>query len=300
MLRSKVLTAALFLAGTAITPTWAQAATGYVLGDTDVFAGPDEDYPVVDSLDDGQPVYIHGCLQDWSWCDVSYEDDRGWVYGEDIVADYHGGREAIINIAPYIGIGILAFSFDSYWDAHYRGRYFYAERPRWHSFAVEHPHEHSGGHRPHGRPPGFHGGDRDNDRRDNDRHDNDRRDNVRHDNDHNDRNWNGNPRGNDRANDHWRSQEQYREQPNVHEHQQGTPPRVFPPQVPRNESHQRNAPEHHEFPHAAPAQMPHPQAAPSPQERPHPQQQSHPQAQPQQQHEQRGRNEGRHDHDEHP
>jgi hypothetical protein len=32
---------------------------------------------------------------------------------------------------PYMGLGILAFSFGAYWDDHYRGRPFYADRGRW-------------------------------------------------------------------------------------------------------------------------------------------------------------------------
>ncbi|TAL04649.1 MAG: hypothetical protein EPO08_00780 [Rhodospirillaceae bacterium] len=156
----KSLTIAALMAGTALfLPQAANAAPGYVVGATEMHAGPDYDYPTIRIIHDGRGVYINGCLDDWSWCDVSFHEDRGWVAGENLVADYDGGREGIIDIAPMLGIGILAFSFDAYWDRYYRGRPFYSDRGRWESYSFEHHRDNWGPRpeRPHGHDDGrFH------------------------------------------------------------------------------------------------------------------------------------------------
>jgi len=111
---------------------WGQRTfTGYMLRQSWLRAGPDYDYPSLRRLSRNTQVSVYGCLRDWSWCDVSYRRDRGWVPGRDIAASYQGRRRSINTIAPYLGIGILSFSFGIYWDDHYRDRTFYRERDRW-------------------------------------------------------------------------------------------------------------------------------------------------------------------------
>lgn len=105
--------------------------TGYMLRRSWMRAGPDHDYPALRRLASGTQVSVHGCLRDWSWCDVSYRRDRGWVPGRDVAVSYQGRRRSINTIAPYAGIVILSFSFGSYWDNYYRDRTFYRERDRW-------------------------------------------------------------------------------------------------------------------------------------------------------------------------
>lgn len=193
----KSVAAAVFIAGAAFLPGAAQAATGYTVDRVEMRAGPDYDYPTVRVIGDNRRVDIYGCLSDWSFCDVGYRSDRGWIEGDAIVVDYRSRRTRIVDAAPYIGIGVLSFSFGSYWDNYYRGRPFYNERGRW----ERHYHDH---YRSNWGPrPGWNGHDRrdndrhnwnDRDRRDNDRRDNDRRDNDRRDNrpGANDRNDNDN------------------------------------------------------------------------------------------------------------
>ncbi|MEN3950235.1 hypothetical protein [Iodidimonas sp. SYSU 1G8] len=179
----KCVAAAVLVAGAAFLPGAANAANGFTVERTELRAGPDYDYPTVRVIRDGRNVDIYGCLRDWSWCDVGYRSDRGWVAGEDLVVDYRGRRQGIVTAAPYLGIGVLSFSFGNYWDNYYRGRPFYSERNRW----ERHYHDH---YRPNWgpRPDRRDWNDRDRrdgrdwndrDRRDNDRGDNDRRDNDR-------------------------------------------------------------------------------------------------------------------------
>ena len=131
----KSLTVAALMAGTAFLPHAANAAPAYVVETTEMHAGPDFDYPTVRVIHDGREVFINGCLDDWSWCDVSFHEDRGWVAGDDLAADYNGGRAGLVSVGPLLGIGVLAFSFDDYWDRYYRGRPFYAQRSRWQSYS---------------------------------------------------------------------------------------------------------------------------------------------------------------------
>lgn len=110
------------------TPAMARTHSAWTVRTTMMRAGPDYDYPAVQRIGRNARVGIYGCLNDWSWCDVGYRDDRGWVAGRDLAADYRGRRQ---GISSYLGIGILTFIFDNYWDNHYRGRTFYNERSRW-------------------------------------------------------------------------------------------------------------------------------------------------------------------------
>jgi uncharacterized protein YraI len=110
-------------------PALAQRATaGYAVRATTLRAGPDYDYPAVRRVARNVRVDVYGCLRDRSWCDAGYRSDRGWIPGRDLVVDYRGRRSAV---SSYPGIFVLSFIFGSYWDSHYRGRSFYAERPRW-------------------------------------------------------------------------------------------------------------------------------------------------------------------------
>lgn len=104
---------------------------GYMLRRSWMRAGPDYGYPAVRRINRNVQVTVYGCLRDWSWCDIGYQRDRGWVPGRDLAATYQGHRRSIESVAPYLGIGILSFAFRVYWDDHYRDRSFYRERDRW-------------------------------------------------------------------------------------------------------------------------------------------------------------------------
>lgn len=104
---------------------------GVMLRRSWLYAGPDWSYPRAGLVYPQTSVTIVGCLRDWSWCDVISRNNRGWVAGRDIAANWRGRRQSINLIAPYLGIGILSFVFQSYWNEHYRRQPFYRERDRW-------------------------------------------------------------------------------------------------------------------------------------------------------------------------
>src|SRR6185437_2171977 len=130
----------------------ASAQDAYTSRPVNVRAGPDREYPLVARLDAGAPLDVHGCLEDWSWCDVSFEDSRGWVYAGGVSFVYQGGRVPLYSYGPRLGLPIITFSLRTYWGDYYRGRPWYAQRDTW-SHRTFPPHARPS-ERPHaGRPP---------------------------------------------------------------------------------------------------------------------------------------------------
>lgn len=129
-MRSIITLAALVAAALPLAPASAQSMRGYVSGPTRLYSGPLRDYPSVRILRRGTMVSVQGCLRDWTWCDVVYGRDRGWVAGNALRITYQGRRR---GLAGNMGIGVTTFSFGTYWDNHYQGRRFYGQRQRWQS-----------------------------------------------------------------------------------------------------------------------------------------------------------------------
>ncbi len=109
----------------------AGAQDAYTSRPMNVRAGPNRDYPLVAQLDAGAPLDVHGCLNDWSWCDVSFEDSRGWIYAGGVSFVYQGGQVPLYSYGPRLGLPILTFSLMTYWGDYYAGRPFYAQRNDW-------------------------------------------------------------------------------------------------------------------------------------------------------------------------
>jgi uncharacterized protein YraI len=127
--------------------TAAHAQNAVTTHPVDVYAGPDDSYPNVARLDADAPVQVMGCLDDWSWCDVTFEDNRGWLYAPDITYDYQGGYVPLYTYAPSLGIPVVQFTIGDYWERYYHGRPWYAQRDEW---AQRGPPYHQ---RPRGPPP---------------------------------------------------------------------------------------------------------------------------------------------------
>ena len=109
----------------------AGAQDAYTSRPMNLRAGPNREYPVVAQLDEGAPLDVHGCLDDWSWCDVSFEDDRGWIYAGGVSFVYEGQRVPLYSYGPHLGLPVITFSLMTYWGSYYRGRPWYAQRDTW-------------------------------------------------------------------------------------------------------------------------------------------------------------------------
>jgi len=141
----KLLTVALASVLLAI-PIATSAQDAFTTRSVNVRAGPDTSYPAIATLGGGAPVQVMGCLDDWSWCDVGFEDNRGWVYAPYLSYVYQGARVPFYTYAPSFGIPIIGFSVGSYWDRYYRGRPWYGRRDYWERREPQHA-------RPSGPPP---------------------------------------------------------------------------------------------------------------------------------------------------
>jgi uncharacterized protein YraI len=113
----------------AITPAF--AADGYVTGNVNLRAGPDTSYPSVVMLPAGTEVAISGCVDGWSWCDVTAGNDRGWMAGSFLQEEYQGRRVLVPEYGVRIGIPVVSFVFGTYWDDNYRNRSWYGNRQHW-------------------------------------------------------------------------------------------------------------------------------------------------------------------------
>jgi uncharacterized protein YraI len=116
----------------ALAPTAdAQATSAYVTTQLNLRTGPDTAYPPVVVLPPGAEVTVYGCLGGWSWCDVSWGPNRGWVAGSYLAAAEGSTRVPFMSYAPRRGIPIISFLLSNYWDRYYRGRSWYANRQQW-------------------------------------------------------------------------------------------------------------------------------------------------------------------------
>lgn len=129
----------------------AGAQNAYTSRPMNVRAGPNREYPLVAQLGPGAPLDVHGCLSDWSWCDASFDGNRGWIYSGGLSFVYQGERVPLYSYGPSLGLPIIAFSLLSYWNDYYTGRPWYAQRNVWAHRSLP-PHMRPPG-RPHAGPP---------------------------------------------------------------------------------------------------------------------------------------------------
>jgi len=119
------------------TPLLARAVEGWVVDDISLQAGPDPAYPSIIELTAGTPVWVEGCIDGFTWCDVAVGPDRGWVPGTFLAEEYGGEPVVIIDYGPRIGIPVVSFSLNVYWEKYYHSRPFYAQREQWVSRSIQ-------------------------------------------------------------------------------------------------------------------------------------------------------------------
>jgi uncharacterized protein YraI len=125
-----LMIALLTLTGMALAEA-AAAANAYTQGIVHLRAGPSTEYPIVASIPPTSLLQVNGCLDDYTWCDVDWEGNRGWVYGDYLYYDYQDRRVPVLQFGASLGIGIVSFSLADYWGRYYVGRPWYARRNYW-------------------------------------------------------------------------------------------------------------------------------------------------------------------------
>lgn len=120
------------LAATALlgAATAASAQQAFTTNDVAMRAGPGTRYPIVRMLPEDANVYIHGCLSNWDWCDVSWRRSRGWVFSDYLEAVYRNRRIDFDEYRGYADIPFVTFGF-GYWDRYYRDRPWFDNWDRW-------------------------------------------------------------------------------------------------------------------------------------------------------------------------
>lgn len=113
-------------------PAVAEAAQAISTANVNLRAGPSTQYPAVLVVSAGSRVEIFGCLSSANWCDVGFSGYRGWISGSYLQTQY-SSRRIYVDPDYYgrLGIPVVTFRVDNYWDRYYRGRDFYRERDRW-------------------------------------------------------------------------------------------------------------------------------------------------------------------------
>ena len=123
--------AAVALTVALVGPAHAARPNGYPITNVNLRAGPGTDYPVILTVPSRAPISIRGCLPDYTWCDVVFEQNRGWMRSI-YLAGWLGGQYYLLrHYAPQLRYPVVSFEIGSYWDSYYRDRPFYGERPRW-------------------------------------------------------------------------------------------------------------------------------------------------------------------------
>jgi uncharacterized protein YraI len=112
-------------------PSIAAAQDAVVTADLNMRAGPSTSFPVVDVVPERTPVDVHGCLDGYSWCDVSSQGNRGWVSANYLSYAGGGGYVPLIEYTSEIEIPIITYSVGPYWDTYYRNRPWYGRRALW-------------------------------------------------------------------------------------------------------------------------------------------------------------------------
>jgi uncharacterized protein YraI len=112
-------------------PGAAQAQNAFTTELVNLRAGPSYDYPVVFEVPPNAAVNSHGCIRDWSWCDVTVGGYRGWMAGQYIVYAYENRRIPIYEYGPRYNVPVVTFNVGTYWDSYYRDRPWYRDRVRW-------------------------------------------------------------------------------------------------------------------------------------------------------------------------
>ena len=102
-----------------------------VTTDVNLRAGPDTDFPAIVVIPSDEYVTIYACIEDLSWCDVSYADHRGWVAADYIRPFYQSRFMTVQEYAPLVALPSAPFDIKLYWTSFYRDQRFFGELDQW-------------------------------------------------------------------------------------------------------------------------------------------------------------------------
>lgn len=104
-----------------------------------MYAGPGDRFPVVTTVARDSTLDVRGCVEGYRWCDVAWQNNRGWVLAERVTYPFQDRDASIRDLGDRLDIPVVGFSFGSYWDDFYTGQPWYGERERWQSMWRDQP-----------------------------------------------------------------------------------------------------------------------------------------------------------------
>jgi uncharacterized protein YraI len=115
-------------------PAAMAAQTAIVSVDLNMRAGPSTEFPPVAQIPADAQVVLFGCLDGYQWCDVGFEDNRGWVSADYLDYSY---RDRVAPIVDYyddnydFDVPVISFVIDDYWGTYYRSRPWFGRETYW-------------------------------------------------------------------------------------------------------------------------------------------------------------------------
>lgn len=94
-------------------------------------AGPGDRFPPVAKVARDDTLQVHGCVEGYRWCDVSRQEDRGWVPADQLEIRFEESDVRVSEYGPRLKLPVVGFAFSAYWDAFYSKQPWYGDRERW-------------------------------------------------------------------------------------------------------------------------------------------------------------------------
>jgi uncharacterized protein YraI len=121
-----------------IAPAAALAAPGLVTSSVSLKAGPGPGFPSVDRIPAGARVNVHGCIRGATWCDVSWDGERGWVSARYLEYYYRNRYVYLPDYYEVADVPIVPFVLGTYWSNYYSGRPWYRRQAHWNNYWRSH------------------------------------------------------------------------------------------------------------------------------------------------------------------
>lgn len=117
-MRTKLFTLAAAMACiTSLSTVASAAAPAVATTNVNLRAGPSTHFPVVRVVPAGAHLVTHGCVKGYSWCDVSFAGNRGWLAAR-YVRLTGPGVVVTPRVAVTVGVPVVVFNH-AYWKTHY-------------------------------------------------------------------------------------------------------------------------------------------------------------------------------------
>lgn len=94
--------ASLVLTGAAVAETMATAGT-----DLNMRSGPGVQHDVTGTIKGGDELTVNGCIESANWCEVVYQDQTGWAYGDYLAAKVGEEFKPIYPNRQEIGVTVI-------------------------------------------------------------------------------------------------------------------------------------------------------------------------------------------------